>query len=182
MKDLISQIELRFTILLAIGMFFPVLMATYFSISGGTPTDQQNAFVFYPLVGFYILGFVALELSKLFTPIKALLQILNWTLLLGIACFAMPTTFTIVAHGPIPFPNHWSYQMDIWLYATSMYGIVSLPTTIFFLCMTILFLGFFATVFPSWNQKPIRELLSWFWRKHTPTQIHPTKGQGGSIA
>ena len=155
MKDLISQIEQKFTILLTIGVFFPVLMATYFSISGGTPKDQQNVFVFFSLVGMYILAYVLFELSKLLSPVRLALQVLDWLLLVGIACFALPVLLTITAYGPLTIPNHLSYQLDMGTYIASFAGIVALPYFILLFTVAILIAEGFAAMFPKLAYKKI---------------------------
>jgi hypothetical protein len=155
MKGLITQIEQKFAILLTIGVFFPVLMATFYSVSGGTKQDQQNAFVFFPIVGIYILAYVVFELSKLLPPIKLTLHILDWTLLAGIACFALPTLFTITAYGPINIPNHLSYLIDMGAYIASLAGITELPLFILFLTLTILIAEGLAAAFPTLAHKKV---------------------------
>lgn len=149
MKDLITQIEQKFTILLTIGIFFPVLMATYFSVSGGTKQDQLNAFVFFPLVGMYILSYVLFELSKLLPPLKLALHVLDWILLAGIACFAIPTLITVTAYGPITISNHLSYLMDMGIFIGSYDGITGLPYFILLFTGAILIAEGFAATFPK---------------------------------
>lgn len=51
MENLFSRIEQKFALLLAIAMFFPILMGTYFTYTGGTATEQKDAFSLFPLVG-----------------------------------------------------------------------------------------------------------------------------------
>jgi hypothetical protein len=153
MKDLIAQIEQKFAILLTIGIFFPVLMSTFYSVSGGTKQDQQNGFVFFSIVGMYILAYVIFELSKLLAPIKVALHILDWTLLVGIACFALPTLFTITAYGAISAPNHLSYLIDMGTYVLSLAGITGLPFFILLLTIIILIGEGLAAMFPAWAHK-----------------------------
>jgi hypothetical protein len=155
MKDLIAQIELRFTILLTIGVFFPVLMSAYYLVAGGNKQDQQNVFVFYSLVGLYIGAFIIFELTKLLPHIKLGLQVLDWTLLIGIACFALPIMFTIVAYQSITIPNHFSYLVDIGFLILSYAGLTIVPYFLIWFTIVLLFASLATKFIPALAHKEI---------------------------
>ena len=144
-SPLINDVEKRFEVLLTISIFFPVLMTEYFNLVGWPSKDHHEAFIFFPLVGIYIGAYVFFQLSKLFHPLRLALQILNWALLAGIASFALPTIFTVVAEGPIPM-SQISFQTNMIAYMGSMYGIMILPFTIFWFTFTCIFLEMFASI------------------------------------
>ncbi len=153
-KEIIAEIERRFEILFTLSIFFAVLMATYFDIVGGPQKDNHAAFIFFPLVGIYIAGYIFFEIAKLFSQTRFALHILTWSLLAAIASFAMPTIITILAKGPIAMPQ-FSAQVDTWTFIASMGGIVTLPFAIASFTFAMIFLGMIADVFKGQVNKEI---------------------------
>lgn len=124
-KELIAQIEKRFEIVLTISIFFPVLMATYFDIVGGPDKNNHSAFTFFALPAFYISSYVVFQLYKKssFIP-KWAFEILDWSLLGGIVCFAMPIIFAVMSYsGSGTVISRWSYWIDMWTFQGSMWGL-----------------------------------------------------------
>lgn len=152
MEDLYSRLEQKFALLLAIAMFFPILMGTYFTYAGGTPTEQKDAFSLFPLVGLYILAYTFFAISRIFKPVPLALKALEWFLMAGIACFAVPTLVTIVAIHPLSFGNPISYHLGIWEYAGSFWGIVMLPWMVMFFCFALFIIEILNTTFPKLNE------------------------------
>jgi hypothetical protein len=154
-KELIAEIETRLQIVLTISIFFPVLMSTYFAITGASQKLQNEAFIFFPLVGLYILSYVFFEFSKLLPPLRPALKVLNWALLLGIACFALPILITVVSQGPLTFSDQFSFQINVWALIGSMAGITGLPFGILLFTVALLLLEMFAAVFKRLANKKI---------------------------
>lgn len=153
-KELIEGVEKRFEFLITIAIFFAVLMLTYFDIAGGSPEEKKNAFIFSPLIGFYIGSYVCFQIVKLLPPLKLLLQTLHWLLLLGIASFCLPTLFTLVAKGPIPM-SQFSLQVNTAAYVNSIWIIMLLPSFLFYFLATSVLLGFFTLAFPKLANKKV---------------------------
>ncbi|MGC9599619.1 MAG: hypothetical protein ABSE18_04510 [Minisyncoccia bacterium] len=130
-KELVAEIEKRFEIILPISIFFPVLMATYFDIVGGPDKDYHTAFIFFALPALYIASYVIFELRKILPPIPPLaLQVLDWSLLLNILCFAAPVIFVVMAYAHVTL-SRWTYLVDLWTFIGSGWGVVTLPFAIF---------------------------------------------------
>jgi len=161
MEDLIPQIEQKFALLLAIAMFFRILIGTYFTYAGGTTAEQKEAFSLFPLVGLYILAFVFFELSRSLRPIEFGLEILDGLLLAGIACFAVPTIVTVVAVQPLTFPDPVSYHLGLWEYTGSLFGLAAAPWVILLFSVALLGLQVFAQKWPTLAKRPI-----WPTKKH----------------
>lgn len=153
-KELTEGVEKRFEVSLTIAMFFAVLMLTYFDIVGGSPEEKKNAFIFSPLIGFYIGSYVCFQIVKLLPPLKLVLQTLNWLLLLGIASFCIPTLFTLVAKGPIPM-SQFSLQVNTAAYVNSIWIIMILPSFLFYFLITSVLLGLFTLAFPKLASKKV---------------------------
>jgi hypothetical protein len=152
MKDLISQIEQKFALLLAIAMFFPILMGTYFTYAGGTPAEQKDAFSLFPLVGLYILAYTLFAISKIFKPVPLALKALEWFLIAGIACFAVPTIVTIVAIQPLSFNDPISYHLGVWEYTGSLWGVAMVPWMVMFFSFALFIIEMLNTAFPKLNK------------------------------
>lgn len=152
MENLFTRIEQKFALLLAIAMFFPILMGTYFTYAGGTPTEQKDAFSLFPLVGLYILAYVFFAISRIFKPVPLALKALEWFLVAGIACFAVPTLVTIIAVKPLLFGDPISYHLGIWEYTSSLWGIVMLPWVVVLFSFALFFIGFLNSIFPRLGQ------------------------------
>jgi hypothetical protein len=133
-------------------MFFPILMGTYFTYTGGTATEQKDAFSLFPLVGLYILVYTFFAISKIFKPVPFALKALEWFLVAGIACFAVPTIVTIVAIQPLSFNDPVSYHLGIWEYAGSLWGVVMAPWMVMFFCFALFIIEMLNTAFPRLNK------------------------------
>jgi len=144
-EKLINEVERKFEILLAISIFFPVLMTTYYDIGGGSLKEKHDVFVFFSLVGIYIGSYVFFQISKLF-PLRWVLHILNWALLAAIASFAMPTLMTIVAKNPINM-SWFAYQVNTLTFIGSMIGISTLPFAILYFTSASILFGILAPTF-----------------------------------
>jgi hypothetical protein len=130
LKESIAEIEKRFQIVLTMSIFFPVLMTTYFDIVGGPDKDKHTAFTFFALPALYISSYVLFQIYKTLRPIpKLALSILNWGILFGIACFALPILYPVMAYFGTSLPKL-AYWVDTWTYIGSMLGMIGLAFVI----------------------------------------------------
>lgn len=122
-KELIAEIEQRFEIALAVSIFFPVLLSAYFAVAGGVSQPQNITFFFFLFVGLYLFAYVVFQsIKRSEFPRKALI-FLDWTILVGIACYILPIIFLVVtANGKTPIT--WELLADAEFFNVSLWGMI----------------------------------------------------------
>lgn len=138
-NQLVVDIESKFNLALAISMFFPILLATYFVVMGGAGQVNQNnanhAFVFFAIVGFYLGGYCFFQLmksDKSQIPGWAF-DTLNWLLFGGILCFFAPILFLVIATTNAPIT--WTLLFDAKIFQVSLAGTGILAFGVFSFCI-----------------------------------------------
>jgi hypothetical protein len=150
-KELIVEIEKRFEVVLTISIFFPVLMTAYFDIVGGLNKTNNTAFSFFALPGYYILSYVFFQFLKKQQTSKLALYVFDWSLLLGIACFAIPTLFAVISNIGVKMAPT-TLWLGTWEFIVSMFGMSCIAFFIFYFAATCII---FCAIPKKWANKKV---------------------------